>query len=141
MMFNSKSYRKIVPNLEHPKNWRKLAYNQFFCVGKNYFFMQKSSKIKINLFMKGFQSVPSQVACSKLSSFTALHYVLCLFCLAFVLSRVCLSRVCHVQGLSCLGSFIIPFKGIRFEILFLPQTFLRSYMNGSNNIKECFFSF
>ena len=32
---------------------------EYFCVGKNYFFMQKLSKIKIDLFMKGFQGVPS----------------------------------------------------------------------------------
>ena len=46
-----------------------------------------------------------------------LHYVLCLLCLAFVVSRVChvqgllclgfvVSRVCHVLGLLCLGSVV-----------------------------------
>ena len=39
--------------------------------------MQKLSKIKMNLFMNSFQDVPSEVACSKLGSFTVSTNICC----------------------------------------------------------------
>ena len=50
---------RIVKYRKTGGNWLIINCFEFFCIGKNYFFMQKLLKIKINLFMNSFQGVPS----------------------------------------------------------------------------------
>ena len=121
-----------------------------FCAGNNHFFIQKLSIIKSNLFMKGFQGVPSWFASSKLGTFTVyetvdkqtLHttnsrlnnyktqhnrrvmsrvcyFMLCLFCLGFVMSSV-------YFGFFCLGSVIVPslLKWKMWRKVFLTKYFM-----------------
>ena len=62
-----------LPNLELGKTqwtWLIFDFLEFSCILKNYSFMQKLSKINIQLFLQCFHSVPILVACSKLGSFT-----------------------------------------------------------------------
>ena len=47
-------------NIGPPKlneNLLKLILKKFLYIGKTYFFVQKPSEVKINLFMKGYQGV------------------------------------------------------------------------------------